>query len=567
MCIHNEDIRAMLHILTAADERYARTLAQFLLSLRRHLPHVPCIVYDLGFTPTTRAWLRKNFSEIHIETFAFARYPGHLSKLYTCAWKSVIIDRYVRERKRVLWLDAASVIRSADLLPLIQTHLDKEKIFILNSQSPLDRWCHGETFKRMKTPLELRRELILPAGVIGLDGGMREIRKLVGAWKSYCLDEGTIAPYGANRENHRYDQSVLNNLLYAELHSGRWIFSPAGEIDISSTHPIRGVSTRNFTAIRSPLWLDPLLRARHDIIKFADQKIWKLRHLYATCLSGLHRLTQEKFEITVRIGPLQKVLKSPWHQYWADPFCITEGKRHWIFFENYRAREGKGVLAAVAINNQGQIVEPYRAILERRYHLSYPQIFRARRQFYMIPESCENRTVDLYRATNFPSGWVLERRLLYDIDAADCTLLRQNGMYWLFCAVRARTGGARRSLQIYFANELTAKRWQAHPVNQKALYSHLPYSSGRGAGRFFRRGHHLYRPMQWSENFYGQGLRFMRVTALNPREYNEEPAEIPALKAYESCHHIEINGQIIVTDFKTRSRWRHLVFMQRRKNG
>jgi hypothetical protein len=51
--------------------------------------------------------------------------------------------------------------------------------------------------------------------------------------------------------------------------------------------------------------------------------------------------------------------------------------------------------------------EPF-AVLERSYHLSYPFIFRWGSDIFMIPETSDNRTVEVYRAVEFPGKWELE---------------------------------------------------------------------------------------------------------------------------------------------------------------
>lgn len=45
----------------------------------------------------------------------------------------------------------------------------------------------------------------------------------------------------------------------------------------------------------------------------------------------------------------------------------------------------------------------YNFRMERPYHLSYPFLFEYGEQLYMLPESAENRSLDVYRYTHFPT--------------------------------------------------------------------------------------------------------------------------------------------------------------------
>ncbi|MBL7406346.1 formyl transferase, partial [Escherichia coli] len=78
--------------------------------------------------------------------------------------------------------------------------------------------------------------------------------------------------------------------------------------------------------------------------------------------------------------------------------------------------------------------------LELETHLSYPFVFEADGQVWMIPESHASGTIDLYRATDFPRGWVHEAVLLDGVVAGDATLLQHGGRWWMFATVRAGGG-------------------------------------------------------------------------------------------------------------------------------
>ena len=74
-------------------------------------------------------------------------------------------------------------------------------------------------------------------------------------------------------------------------------------------------------------------------------------------------------------------------------------------------------------------------VLERDYHLSYPFVFEWNENYYMVPESAANKTVELYRSTSFPFEWELEKVLMTDIRAKDATLAEVDGMWWMFVSI------------------------------------------------------------------------------------------------------------------------------------
>jgi hypothetical protein len=108
---------------------------------------------------------------------------------------------------------------------------------------------------------------------------------------------------------------------------------------------------------------------------------------------------------------------------------LHEGHR-WILFEE-RISSGPGRIAAVEVGPSGVIGTPI-PVLERPYHLSYPFIFEWDGTTYMVPETEENRTVELSRAEEFPTRWTLDRVLLAGLRAVDGTLAQIDGRWWMF---------------------------------------------------------------------------------------------------------------------------------------
>jgi hypothetical protein len=258
-------------IVSAADHQYCRTLCQFLLSVERCGAPSSCdvLVVDLGLTDGDRARLRARFPWCRVEPFDFGAQPPHVRRLATCAWKPIAIAELLSRRGGLaLWLDSGTVLH-APVAPVFD-RIARDGLLTLVGQSPIRRWCHAETLRAMDVPAEDAGKRCRSGGVLGFDGGNRVVCDLVEQWRHFSLMPECIDPPGASRANHRYDQAILSNLLYAFARRHALELSD-DEIDISSVAPARWLSTRNTVATWVPLALDPVVRAVYDVHKRLDR--------------------------------------------------------------------------------------------------------------------------------------------------------------------------------------------------------------------------------------------------------------------------------------------------------
>jgi len=267
-------------VVTAADCRYFRTLCQMLMSIERHhltRTHAFTIV-DLGIAGSERRELRARFPWAEVERFPFESYPVHVGRLATCAWKPIALaDVLERRDGLVLWLDCATIVHGP--LTSLFDRIARDGVFTLACQSRVDRWCHERTLRFMDVPAEDRAKRCRFGGVVGLDAECRDARELVRHWRDLALVADCIDPPGADRSNHRYDQAVLTNLLYAFERTRGLRLGPE-EVDISSCNPVRWISTRNKVAPWLPLALDPVARAGYAVYKTLDRAALRLQRRF-----------------------------------------------------------------------------------------------------------------------------------------------------------------------------------------------------------------------------------------------------------------------------------------------
>ncbi|MCJ2125807.1 formyl transferase [Methylobacterium sp. J-077] len=202
-------------------------------------------------------------------------------------------------------------------------------------------------------------------------------------------------------------------------------------------------------------------------------------------------------------------------RFYADPFAIAHGGSVTLFVEEFDYRRGKGVISALGFDAAGPRGRP-EPVLELATHLSYPFVFEADGAVWMIPESHASGTIDLYRATAFPGGWVHEAVLVDDVVAGDATLLRHDGGWWMFATVRAGGGSYSDTLHLWHAPHFRGP-WTPHPRNPVLI----DVGSARAAGPIVARDGALIRPVQDCRRGYGAALGLARILRLDAEGYEQ----------------------------------------------
>jgi len=213
-----------------------------------------------------------------------------------------------------------------------------------------------------------------------------------------------------------------------------------------------------------------------------------------------------------------RLLPPPPGHFWADPFPVADADGYWIFFEEAPFRTQRGRLCVMRMDRSGRCETPVR-VMDEDSHLSYPFVFRAGNQTYLVPETSATRSVRLFRAKRFPFEWEQEETLLQDVRAYDPTLAEIDGRWWMFVNLAPEGGSSWDELHLYSADRPQGP-WQAHPRNPVVS----DVRSARPAGHLFEHGGRRYRPAQDCSLGYGSGLVIQRIDRINPREYAEVEA-------------------------------------------
>ncbi|MCJ2086876.1 formyl transferase [Methylobacterium sp. E-005] len=216
------------------------------------------------------------------------------------------------------------------------------------------------------------------------------------------------------------------------------------------------------------------------------------------------------------------VLPDDGRRFYADPFPISVAGHTHLFVEDFPHATGKALISAVRFGPDGPEGPPV-PVLEEAHHLSYPFVFEREGSVWMVPESSAAGTVDLYRATRFPGGWVKEATLLSGVVASDATLIEHAGRWWIFATVRdagldapAGAGCFHDALHLWSAPDFRGP-YTPHPANPVLVDPAL----ARPAGRIVWRGGHLIRPIQDCATGYGRALVLAQIDRLDPEGFGQ----------------------------------------------
>ena len=212
-------------------------------------------------------------------------------------------------------------------------------------------------------------------------------------------------------------------------------------------------------------------------------------------------------------------LPLPTDTFWADPFVIQENGTSLIFFEEFKTTNNKAHISLIEIDETGKPSNP-QTVLEKNYHLSYPFVFKFNDEYYMLPETSANKTVELYKATSFPGKWELAQTLINDIIFIDPTLFFKDSIWWLFGTTQTHPfTSTNDQLMLYYSKDLLSSDWNSHPQNPVAT----DIFNCRPAGKILEKDGKYYRPAQNNASKqYGYAISINEIKTLNEHTYKEE---------------------------------------------
>ena len=244
------------------------------------------------------------------------------------------------------------------------------------------------------------------------------------------------------------------------------------------------------------------------------------------------RTNQEEYSIT----------QMPSMQWGADPFVIETGNRHYIFVEQYDRKKRKGCIGYFSFEDGIPVNKGI--IIENNYHMSYPDVFVYNNNFYMIPESSANSTVDLYVAEHFPDKWKKVKSLISGRKYVDSTVYCDGSNYYLISY--SMVGGY--EIHIF---SLDMEKQELKFLSKKRYKKNV----ARPGGWLFIVDGKLMRPAQDCSQKYGESLILYQIDNMNnngvfvEHEVNRIDAENLKIQGgFDRVHQITSDGTYEVID-------------------
>ena len=256
----------------------------------------------------------------------------------------------------------------------------------------------------------------------------------------------------------------------------------------------------------------------------------------------------EHWQVALRNGAgAFKVVQDDGDRFYADPFLHRANDRTFLFVEEYPYANRRGLISAAEVMGDRLLSAPV-PVLQRPYHLSYPFVFEHEGEFYMIPETGENRSVELYRAAEFPWKWELSAVLMEGAVFSDATILFHDGLWWLFVTADWFGASTQDELSIFYSEKLRGD-WKPHLANPVKSDSRL----SRPAGRIVQQNGRLFRPAQDCDRTYGAGIVWFEITELAPTRFTEREIvawDGQAELSMDGLHSFDQLGPLQAIDFK-----------------
>ena len=235
------------------------------------------------------------------------------------------------------------------------------------------------------------------------------------------------------------------------------------------------------------------------------------------------------------------------NEFAADPFIEVDNKDpnviH-IFFELFSFKSMRGTIAYAKYHKLSKTVLENKVIIEEKFHLSYPYLFKDKNKYYIIPESSEANKILLYECLEFPYKWK-KSTLIDDFPGIDNSIIKFRDTYWLFS--NNKNEGQHTSLNIFHSKKLKGN-WLSHKQNPVIK----DIGSSRCAGRIIESNNTFFRPSMNNTYSYGKEIVMNKILTLNENEYKEE--EVTRIKPIkesrfpDKLHTIGGNAGITVID-------------------
>lgn len=215
-------------LVSGSSDNHFHLLLLFLYRLYSVENKMCIIIWDLGLSQfnikrlkNAKEIIEKKRFIIIIKHFNYSNYPYHFSINKNSgyySWKPFVIwDTYSSYKRNVLWLDCGCFIHRK--LEYEYNEIINSTIYTVGSGTTIQRYTHRKLFELLNVDISIFNKTMCSAGIVGIYYPSTLVRYIFKLWKACALIKNCISPQGANRGNHRQDQSVLSILLYQYINN------------------------------------------------------------------------------------------------------------------------------------------------------------------------------------------------------------------------------------------------------------------------------------------------------------------------------------------------------------
>lgn len=189
----------------------------------------------------------------------------------------------------------------------------------------------------------------------------------------------------------------------------------------------------------------------------------------------------------------------------ADPFGLWHNGYLYVFAEAYDYRTRCGDIVVFVLDSNFQVLEQ-RTVLKEPWHLSYPYVFEADGEIWMLPEGYKSGTLSLYRAVDFPWTWEKVPEFTFPCAAIDPSPVFAEGSWWIFYTPPAPKAARTSALMLARSPQLTGP-WQN--VTEQPI--RVDKQGARMGGTPYVDNGNLILPVQDCSSSYGGALRLLEM--------------------------------------------------------
>ena len=328
---------------------------------------------------------------------------------------------------------------------------------------------------------------------------MRKNRETI-AWQSHLMIIRELKKLARDKEEYFKDKKSILNFNHDKSDDKKEFIDPRFKF-----------SDKQNKTIPTNLQMIPIIfKMLKTYTTFTVRKFFPMDRWFI-----LYSETKDE-EINPNLSEYKRFYAPSKNYFIADPFVVDEGDKSYLFYEELNYDNYRGYLKVAEYEN-GEFKEP-KTVLEQEYHLSYPNVFKIKNTYYMVPESFENKTIDLFEAVEFPTKWKKKKTLISDIEAVDSTFLYHNNKWWMFVSVIAKEGfSTDEELSIFYSDDILHGEWTPHKNNPVVC----DVTSSRPAGNIIEKDGKLYRPAQDCSGIYGRKIVINEIDILNEDTFKE----------------------------------------------